>query len=163
MKKTRQRVLTACLGAFLSVLAAFSGGGLTVWAFLVHSSGMATPEFGWIGIFILNGFFALILVAPAFLTILACGVVWRTPAGKHALFSTVVPLFLGGIAIALLWLNEPKNDAALPGVFTVVGAVCLAITVVVEVLMKNRLQSQEQQEPEVYGQKPVGGLAVENW
>ena len=86
------------------------------------------------------GLIALIAVAPALVTILTCGVVWCTPVGRHALLSTIVPLFLGGIAVALCIMTNPK-DIALSGCI-VAGAACLAITVVVEMLMKNRLQNQ---------------------
>ena len=129
--KTKHRVIIACLGGVLSVLATFIGAGLTGWAFHVHQYGMRAPEmFGWIGAFILFGFIALIAVAPALLTILGCGIVWCTPLRRHALLSAIAPLFLGGVAIALCILTNPK-DIALSG-FLVAGTSCLAITVVTE-------------------------------
>ena len=98
---------------------------------------MRPPEmFGWTGAFILFGLIALIAVAPALLTILTCGIVWCSPVGRHAVLSSILPLFLGGIAIALCILTNPK-DIALSG-FIVAGATCLAITGVVELLMRKK-------------------------
>jgi len=139
--QSKQRIGLACIGAVLSVLTAFVAAGLTGWAFHVHQYGIRAPEmFGWAGAFILFGLIALIAVAPALLTILTCGVVWCSPMGRHALLSTALPPCLGVIAIAVCILTNPK-DIALSG-FIVAGAACLAITIVVEVLMKNRLQNQ---------------------
>ena len=140
-RRTKQRIGLACLGAILSVLTAFVAAGLTGWAFHVHQYGMRAPEmFGWTGAFILFGLIALISIAPALLTILTCGVVWCSPMGRHAVLSSILPLFLGGIAIALCILTNPK-DIALSG-FIVAGATCLAITGVVEFLLRKKLQNQ---------------------
>lgn len=140
--KTRHRLMIACLGAALSVCAAFVSAGLTGWAFHVHRYGMRAPEmFGWFGAFILFGLIALIAVAPALVAIHACGVVWRTPLGRHAILSILLPFILGGLAIALCILTNPK-DIALSG-FIVAGVTCLAIVGIVEFVTKETLQNKQ--------------------
>jgi hypothetical protein len=139
--KTKHRLAVACLGAILSALAAFIGAGLTGWAFHIYHFGMRAPEmFGWFGVFFLFGLIALSAVAPALLTIVACGIAWCTPLGRHALISVTVPLLLGCLAIAVCMLTNP-HDIALSG-FIVAGASCLGITGVIEVLMRKKLQNQ---------------------
>ena len=136
---TKQRIVIACLGSVLSASTAYVAGGLTGWAFHVYQRGMSTPEmFGWTGLFIIVGYIALLAVTPSLLTILLCGVVWRTPLARHALLSVIVPLFLGGIAIAMFLLPDP--DITLSRLI-VTGASCLTITVLAEVLMRSRLQN----------------------
>ena len=138
--KATQSLIIACLGTVLSVLAAFIGAGLTGWVLHVHEYGMRAPEmFGWVGAFILFGIVALIGVAPSLLVILACGIVWQTPLGRHALLSVVLPLFLGGFAMAVYFMLDLGSVTL--SCYIIAGSLSLMITSIVEAILRKWLQN----------------------
>ena len=139
--RTQQSITLVCVGAFLSVQAAFVAAGLTGCALAILESGLSAPEmFGWAGFFILIGLNVLIMVAPALMAILACGVRWRTPLRRHAWWSMALPSFLGVFATVRSVLINVE-ELWVSGILSA-GTPCLAITIVAEILMKRKLQHQ---------------------
>jgi hypothetical protein len=140
-QKTKHRIAVACIGAPLSVLAAFVGAGLTYWFWYFRESGMQTPEdFGWLGLFLMFGCLGLVVVTPALSAMLVCAIVRCTPLGVYALLSTLLSFVLGCTALVICFITSPK-DITYPSLM-VAGATCLLIVAVVETLMWKTLQNQ---------------------
>jgi hypothetical protein len=137
--KTKQRFTIACVGLILSPPAAFVGGGLGSWACQFCKFGMRTPEmFGWLGIFLLLGLYALIAAAPALLIMLAFGVSRCTPPRKHAFLSIAVPFLLGGVSIILFCVPVESDLFNEPSALVVAGAVSIAVTAIGGLLTKQK-------------------------
>lgn len=140
--ENKRLVKVASCGLLLSMLVTFLSAGLTTSAFHYFRYGGQPPEaVGWVGGFILIGLAALVAVLPSHLVILACGVSWQTQLRRHALLNGIVSLGLGccfGVLLMSMERWSTVKDFLIISVST-----CLAITCVVEVLARSKLQTQK--------------------
>ncbi len=128
---TPQRWRLAGIG-MLSITATVASAGLTGWALHFQKSGMRAPELlGWSGLFILCGLVALAAALPALLIILVRGTAWCATPGWQCLLSTLLAGVFGLVAI-IACLSQ-INPTPYPWFDIIIaGAICLAITGVVE-------------------------------
>ncbi|MBI5687587.1 MAG: hypothetical protein HZC54_21155 [Verrucomicrobia bacterium] len=147
--ETKQRIVIACTGILLAEVGATAGLSLPQLVDCIRLYGW--PPFNPIGdgpqgigmlIFIVERCATTsvcFLVSPALLTMITFHVVWRTRLAIHALITISLSFFLGLISTLIFAIEHIGW-----GIFLLLlnHAISLAIVVVVELLMKDKLQAK---------------------
>ena len=142
-KETKQRIAIVCLGIPLSALATFVGGGLSgLVANFFDTEGLKPQNIAeWIFLFILPGLVNLHSAAPALLTIVSIHAWWCMSLRRHVWITALFAFILGGISeLAMVGSLYTEINMSLDEMKIFAGTVCLAIVLIIEILLRNKLR-----------------------
>jgi len=131
-KKTKEQVIVASLGIFLTIISAFVSGGLISWALYFCSNGLKPPAMvGWLGIFIFCGIYVFIAAGPALILMTIISIIYYSPVKLRLLLNFIITFILSCLTSIVIYLIDGNTFSILCGT----ALPCLIIVIITETLM----------------------------
>lgn len=135
-KTTKNRIIVATLGMLLTIVSAFVAGGLTICVAQICTYGIQTPKVGWIGLFIIWGFYVFIAAGPALLYMTIFSIIRCTSLKSRILFNVIMAFILSGITVTTIIVIGLEYIIA----YLAAGVICIFIVIIAEFLLRNKFQ-----------------------